>query len=278
MLFADLHIHTCYSDGTMTPEEVIKAAQAAGVGLLAVSDHNVLGGSKELCRLLAAGGSGLRWTTGVELDTRWGDYPLHLLGYGCDLEHPALNYAADRSAEIQEEANRQVISRLNAPGVSLEDYDTFSYNRQLGGWKALHYFVAKGLVKHLWEGFDIYKRYGTGPILFPLIRDYIDRIHAAGGMAVLAHPGEAISPSPEEALPVIKQLVSLGLDGVECYYSRHSPELTEALLAFCRANGLLITAGSDCHGDFCGSGGPIGATHTPEEALALDGIRIYSSK
>ena len=52
MLFADLHIHTCYSDGTMTPEEVIKAAQAAGVGLLAVSDHNVLGGSKELCRLL----------------------------------------------------------------------------------------------------------------------------------------------------------------------------------------------------------------------------------
>lgn len=278
MPLADLHIHTCYSDGTMTPEEVIREAKAAGVGLLAVTDHNVLGGTRELCRLLEASAEGLRWTTGAELDTRWGDYSLHLLGYGCDLGHPALNHAADRSAELQENANRELISRLKEPGVSLADYDAFSYDRRQGGWKALHYFVAKGLVKHLWEGFDIYKRYGTKVIPFPPIKDYIERIHTAGGKAVLAHPGEVISPSPEEALLVIEKLIELGLDGVECYYSRHTPELTEALVQFCRAHKLLITAGSDCHGEFCGSGGPIGATATPEEALVLDGIRIFGDR
>jgi predicted metal-dependent phosphoesterase TrpH len=111
----------------------------------------------------------------------------------------------------------------------------------------------RGLTKSLREGFTIYDQYGinnnTGR--YPTAGEVVRQLHRAGGKAVLAHPGVSIrTENIQEFQVILEELLDLGLDGVECYYPTHTKEVTDLCLALCDERKLLITSGSDCHGDF----------------------------
>lgn len=144
----------------------------------------------------------------------------------------------------------------------------FSYDVRLGGWKALHYFVAKGLTTSLKEGIRYYPQYNISydKSGYPSIGAISYRIKQAGGYAVLAHPGVLIDSSDIRAFSdELRRLINLGLDGVECFYPSHSAIITQACLEICNEKNLLITAGSDCHGIF-------GKTRVGEMNISLNNV------
>jgi predicted metal-dependent phosphoesterase TrpH len=251
--YVDLHLHSYYSDGTMSPEEIVRAAVANQVGLLAITDHNVMNANGELEEL--SRGYGIDYLSGVELDSINQGLDIHILGYGFDIGNDEFIRFVKHNRNILDDISVRLISDMEQDyqDISVADFRSFSYDRGKGGWKALHYFLKKGLTMSLREGFSIYNQYGitndSGD--YPPISEVIKHIHDAGGKAVLAHPGVSIKETdPELFRPRLLQLLELGFDGVECYYPTHSAVITDICLQLCRERGLLITAGSDCHGGF----------------------------
>lgn len=139
------------------------------------------------------------------------------------------------------------------PNINIEDYNNFEYDKNKGGWKALHYFYEKGLTNALSDGYEIYKKYEHSYtcVNFPTIREVCKQIHIAGGKAILAHPGKVIKKTMiNEFVKEIKKIIKCKIDGIECYYPTHSKEITDECIKLCEKYKLLITCGSDCHGDF----------------------------
>jgi hypothetical protein len=164
-------------------------------------------------------------------------------------------------------------------GITLADFMEFKFDAAgLGGWKSLHYFMAKGLTSSLKEGIKFYPQYNMtyDKSGYSLMGAVAYRIKRAGGYSVLAHPGELIcvDESTRQVTDIElfrKELahivVSYKLDGVECYYPSNSEAVTQACLDVCRENDLIITAGSDCHGSF-------GKTRVGEMNITLDKLAL----
>lgn len=251
--YVDLHLHSYYSDGTMSPEEIVRVAAANQVGLLAITDHNVLTAVGELEELSRE--YGIIYLSGVELDSIDQGSDIHILGYGFDTSNNTFTRFVKNNRDILDDISIRLISDMEQDyqEISLADFRLFSYDKGKGGWKALHYFLEKGLTKSLREGFSIYNQYGitndSGD--YPSIREVLKQIHNAGGKAILAHPGVSIKETdPEMFQQRLLQLLEQGFDGVECYYPTHTGEITDICIKICRQQGLLITTGSDCHGGF----------------------------
>lgn len=269
--FVDLHIHSYYSDGTMSPKEIAADAKRRGVGIAAVCDHNMLEGSREfgvLCKDM-----GLGFIPGVEIDSLDGGVVLHhILGLGVDLYYPPFVSFIKRNRVMLDDISVKLIGKMSAalPDISFSDYESFSYDRRLGGWKCLHYLVYKGLAESLQGGLEYYKEYGCpfSVVDFPSIQEVCAQVRSAGGLAVLAHPGETIKRFDKEAFESeLERLISLELDGVECYYPTHSEEVTQLCLKLCRKKDLIVTSGSDCHGSF-------GHTHIGEMGVTADMLNL----
>lgn len=270
MHYADLHIHSQYSDGSYTPAEIISLAKKAGVRLLSVTDHNVVEGTLATAPLAAE--AGLDYLCGVEIDALYDGQDIHILCYGADLRDANLvgriRHARQRLDEMSTELLRRMLP--DHPCLSLSEYAQSTHDFRRGGWKMLQYLQAKGVTKDLKSGFAYYDRYGVSyaEAGFDAAEAIVQAIHAAGGRAVLAHPGVVF---PTERLSVFEKhlcgALELGLDGVECYYPRHDPSVTRRCLDICNVRGLMITAGSDCHGAF--NQNRIGQTQTRIDQLSL---------
>lgn len=271
---ADLHIHSLFSDGTMTPAEIFETAAQNGLSVFAVTDHNTLAGARALFSLPKK--EGIRRVAGVELDGMALELNLHILAYGIDLDSEIMDRTAAECARRLEEVNVKLIQKLAAeiPSITVEDYLAFPDDHPEGGWKALYYFREKGLTQRIRGGFEIYGRYNHdySCVEFLPVEELCRVIHLAGGKAVLAHPGKSIPGFLSEVMEKIGKLAEMGLDGIECRYPAHSPEMTEALVRFCRERDLLVTSGSDCHGTF--EGIEIGGLGVRQSDLTLDGIRM----
>lgn len=272
---ADLHIHSHYSDGTMSPAEIITMAKKNDVALIAITDHDLLEGSKEL--LEVANSYDIKCISGIELNTVEKDINFHILGYGINLYDKEFGTFVMRNRELLEEVNLKLIEKIekDCSYISQQDYKDFEYNRNLGGWKALHYFKEKNLTNTILEGFGIYAKYNHTYtcVDFPTIEEACKQIHAAGGKAVLAHPGKVLkSENIDLFVGEVEKLIDYGLDGIECYYPYHSIEITEVCLRLCEKRNLLITSGSDCHGDFQFT--QIGELHTLIEDLVLGDLLV----
>jgi len=156
-------------------------------------------------------------------------------------------------------------------GVSFDEYVDFSYNRNLGGWKALHYFMYKGLTQSLSDGYSLYAEYNHSYtcVNFPSIEEVCYWIHHAGGKAILAHPGKVIKENNlKKFSEKLNLLVDFGLDGIECYYPCHDKEITDVCIRVCKERNLLITSGADCHGSFEDT--EIGQMKTTREHLDIE--------
>lgn len=276
----DLHIHSTCSDGTMTPEEICERAAARGVRLIAVCDHDCIDALPQL--ETAAPKAGLRWIRGVELDCAFENRVYHVLGYGYDADSPAFSRLVRENRQRLDDMSIQLLKRMEpeTERVSLAQFLRYQNDPRRGGWAALNYFLDKQIASGFDEVMLLYGKYGCSYAKagFVSLEKGCAAIHAAGGKAVLAHPGYSIKGDRYQYRAALRRMLSCGLDGVECYYPLHTPWQEEDALDFCRSHGLLITGGSDCHGDFQKTyeGGilDIGVCGTLWEQIRLGNIEI----
>ncbi len=270
---ADLHIHSYYSDGTMAPEDILAVALTKGLGLLAIADHDMLDGSLKLQKLCSE--CDIQYLPAVELDSLYKGINIHILGYGMNLLDKEFYCFVERNRILLEDVSIKLIEKMQADFdcITLSDYSKYSYDRKKGGWKALNYFYEKGLTKNLKEGLKFYSNYRCfyDCVEFPSVGQIAQYIHNAGGKAILAHPGEVIRETDITSFrDEVLRLIDFGLDGIECYYPSHTSDITNVCLDICKNRNLLITAGSDCHGEFGGT--EVGEMNVPIGRLNLGDI------
>ncbi len=251
-MFVDLHMHSYFSDGTMSPEEIVIQGKKNNIKVIALTDHNSLAGWERFQH--AAIEEGLIPIKGVEINCKYKDTILHLLAYGFN-DTPELLTLINQADHEMKQMSVDLVEVLakEDPKVSLEDYEAYEYNRKNGGWKGLHYLLDRDITDELFQGFKYYREFGCDFIDydFPPFEALCKAIKNASGYSVLAHPAEYYNLLPKEELLIIfEDLKEKGLQGVECYYPTHSPMLTDLCVTFCKENNLLITVGSDEHGEF----------------------------
>jgi len=252
----DLQSHSTCSDGALAPRDVVAAAHAAGVELLALSDHDTVDGVDEALEAAAALGLGL--VPAAELSAIDGEREdLHVLGYGLDHRSPALldalaGFRADREAR-----GRRMADGLREAGLELEFPDR-------GGRPVGRPHLAQAAFEHpanrirlrdegivnfsqlleayLIPGAPAYRRRTT-----PTVAEAIATIHAAGGVAVWAHPFWDVD-ADDEVLALIDRFAAQGLDGVEAFYVTHTEPQARLVAEHCARSGLLTTGSADFHG------------------------------
>lgn len=251
-MLADLHMHSYYSDGTMSPREIVEDAKKRNVQLIAITDHNILDSYTELKE--AAEEFGINVIRGVEIDARFEDIVVHILAYNFQDNEKLFNLVHKAKNELLE-TSIELIKRMenDYENISSEDYEAYDYDRRKGGWKGIHYLFDRGITSELFEGVKYYGQYKCGHEYFdyPTVEEVIDAVHEANGYVVLAHPCNYYkNNTKEEVLEKLEKFKSIGIDGVECYYPANSEMMTETCIEFCKNNNMIITVGSDSHGDF----------------------------
>ena len=262
----DLHTHTTESDGRCTPAELVAKAAGAGVSVLAVTDHDTVGGCEAAAAACAA--AGITFVTGIEITAMRDDRDVHVLGYFIDVTASGLHAFLSEQRRRRIDRVRQMVARLAELGIGLEGdavlRPALENPRKSAGrpWIA-RALVAGGHVATTGEAFDRWLARGR-PAFIPRRgaspAEVISHIHDAKGLASLAHP--ALVGHDEW----IGELVSDGLDALEAYHSEHDSVATARYLATASTLGLAVSGGSDFHGD--SSHGPSlpGAVSLPRDA------------
>ncbi len=245
MKFADLHLHTQFSDGTFTPEELVERAHKLGFAAIALTDHDTVEGCARAAAACAA--VGMDFLPGSELTAEHNDTEVHIIGYLLDTQNKTLlekisGFQAQRQNRIHE-----MCAALNAAGIPLKAEAVFALAncKSPGRPHVARTLVKEKLIGNLDEAFEKYLKKGRVawvPKTKMSALESIELIHQAGGVAVMAHPG--LNRTDE----IIPALVDAGLDGIECFHTKHSTVMAERYLMIAEKHGLLVTGGSDCHG------------------------------
>jgi 3',5'-nucleoside bisphosphate phosphatase len=244
---ADLHIHTTSSDGSWSPEEVVRAAAAGGLDVISITDHDTTSGVP--AALAAAADEGIRVVPGVELSTTFGRRDVHLLAYFVDLDAPALREHQTLARGGRLRRIETMVSRLRASGV-LVDLDSVLQSASGEGGVVGRPHLARALVAagHATSVNDAFNRFiGDGlPAFEPIALldpvGGVDLARASGGLAVWAHP-------PSDLLDVLlPELCRAGLAGIEVYRPFARPDDVRRLEKQARSSELWTTGGSDWHG------------------------------
>ena len=242
---ADLHLHTNFSDGTFTPEELAAQAKRHELRAIALTDHDTMEGCARTATACAE--AGIEFIPASELTAEQDGIELHLLGYFLDAENDTLKEQLTKFQEVRHNRIHEITERLRGLGVQLEAESVFRLAncRAPGRPHVARAMVKEGYVGSLDEAFERFLKKGK-PAWAPKFKmsaeEAIELIHHAGGLAVLAHPG--LSRADE----TIAALIRSGLDGLECFHTKHSTYMTEHYLEAAEKHGLLVTGGSDCHG------------------------------
>jgi len=250
-LRVDLHVHSTASDGRWPPARVVSEVARAGIGLFAVADHDTVANVLAVEQL--AREKKLVFIRAVEVSATLDGHLVHILGYGIDPHDTALNALLWENWDKLAAVDDQSITILLEAGypVSWSEFQAYEHDPTRGGWKALNYLIDKGICRGVR---DYFERLFVGDMAitypeFALPDRVVEVIHECGGTAVLAHPGHSLR---EDRLALLDQLLQAGVQGLECYSPYHNPQTTAQLVSLCHTRGLLITAGSDCHGGFVG--------------------------
>ncbi len=244
-MFADLHLHTAFSDGTYSPEELVGHACHQHLSAIAVTDHDTAEGCARAASACAQ--NGIEFLAGTELTAELDGHELHILGYGFDATHPRFQRELATFQRVRQERIREMVARLNGRGVPLRAETVFALaNCQSPGRPHVaRALVQGGYCSSLDEAFERFLKKHR-PAWVPKFKmsalQAIELLHAANGVAVMAHPGL------NRLDPLIPELVAAGLDGLECWHTKHSVAAVQHYLELALRYGLLPTGGSDCHG------------------------------
>ncbi len=247
----DLHTHTVFSDGTLTPEELVALAVQAGLSAIALTDHNTV---KGLPRFLAAGqGSGVETVPGIEFTTEFEDDELHILGlYVPEAAYGDITEKMDDLLARKQLQNRKLVEALAEEGIQV-DFDALRAASQTGNINRAHIataMVEKGYVATRQEAFQTWLSPKRGLYVPPKRLDALETvgyIRSLGAVPVLAHP--FLSFRDEGQLEKFLSLAKpLGLRGMEVVYSENDEATTQSSRALTEKFGLLPSGGSDFHG------------------------------
>lgn len=244
--YADLHIHTHYSDGTQSPKEVVDDAIAAGLNCIAITDHDTLEGVKPA--QLAAQDTELEVISGIELSSESGNKDIHVLGYLIDPEQSVLKERITVIQQTRVERIQQMIEKLNELGVdniTLEEVCALTKSKSVGRPHLAAKLLEKRWVGSIREAFEKYIGEGCPAYVAKFKQspdEAIKLIDDCGGIAVLAHP---MITQQDEKIPAF---VEAGLKGLEVYYPNCPPSVQEYYKGIAQKHNLLLTGGSDAHG------------------------------
>jgi len=245
MRFADLHLHTNFSDGSFSPEELIKALADTDISCIAVADHDTVMGIRPA--LEEAKSTGIEVLPAIELTAEYETSEIHILGYLIDCENKDLLATTALLKQNRIERIYKMVEKLKKMGLDLEAEAVFSFTKEgtVGRLHVARAMLGAGFVNSVSEAFEKYigdkkPGYVLGFKLSP--REAIDLIKNAGGIPVLAHP---YTVSRED---VISQIIECGVMGLEAYYPEHMHGMTDFYLELAKEKNLLVTGGSDFHG------------------------------
>lgn len=241
---ADLHCHTTSSDGTATPEEIVKLARDLGLQGLSVTDHDTIDAYRQF--VPAAEKWGIEFVSGVEFSTQHEGETIHVLAYSFGLEDPHISALCSYHRERRGERNRQMLSLLAARGMPIQEEELLEYGGIIGRPHLASVMVKRGYVKTIEEAFKFYlgdgcSCYVQGELIST--QETLDIIHKARGYAIIAHPHLI------KQHRLVLQLLEMNFDGIEAYYAKFLPHVEKQWVKIGEHRQWLITGGSDYHGD-----------------------------
>lgn len=248
--FCDLHTHSTFSDGTDTPTELIKKAEAANLAAVALTDHNSISGLSEF--LNAAKDSKVIGVPGAEFSTENNGKELHVVGLFIQEEHyQKVRDFCDSVRKSKENSNRLLIENLMNAGYNVKYEELVSYAQSDNINRAViaGYLIEKGIVKDRKEAFSTLLAKDGGfyvPSKRPSTYETIQFIKSIGAVAVLAHP--FLDMNYEEVKAFLPEAKKYGLDAIETDYSTYDGYETNCAKELALENGLLFSGGSDYHG------------------------------
>lgn len=245
MKYADLHVHTFYSDSTFSPQEAVLCAKDKGLSAIAICDHDCIDGIKP--SIDAGSKVDVEIVPGIELTIEKSDAEIHVLGYFIDWKADWFQKKLKGMQEYRIGRIRKMAEKLSDLGIKVDVDMVFeAAGKGSVGRPHLAYVLLKtGKIKNYYEAFDKYLGFGK-PCYVPNIRfsaqEAIGMLLKAGGVSVLAHPALM---NKDEYIP---ELIECGLKGIEVYHTEHKAGAVKKYEGLAREYGLLMTGGSDCHG------------------------------
>ena len=247
----DLHTHTKASDGEKTPEELIDLAIKSNISALAITDHDTVD-SLEIAEKYASTKRNFLFIPGIEMEAEFNNGQMHILGLFIDYKNQTL---LDKLSYVKKERNlrnEKFINELNKMGyeITLDELKEISGGNTIGKPHFARIFLKKNYIKTKSEMFDRffnqpplskYKKFSYSP------KDVITMLKNSGGTVILAHP-QTLKLEKEEFIEKVIELKSYGLDGLECYHSKQTPEQMKEFKEIAKNFNLLISKGSDYHG------------------------------
>lgn len=262
----DLHCHTTHSDGTFTPGELVEEAARRGLAAIAITDHDCVDGIDEA--VLAAERTQVQVVPGVEISTDVDGGEIHILGFWVDCKEEGLLRLLETQREFRVYRVEQILRKLSVLGIDLSMEDVLEHAGEgaVGRPHIAAAMVKAGHVLNWDEAFAHYigfhaPAYVSRSKLTPY--EAIEAILTAHGVPVLAHPGLADNDE------IIPSLVEQGLGGIEAIYPQHTLGQQEHYERIAHEYGLIVTAGSDCHGPLSQSGVVLGSA-TTDYKVVLD--------
>ncbi len=271
----DLHTHSSRSDGTDTPTELVENAKAAGLDVVALTDHDTTIGWAEAEE--AAARVGIRLVKGIEVSTAIEHKSIHLLGYEVDPDDVPLQAELGRVLDGRTGRVPKIVAAFGRIGIDITEEEILAKSGDAGSTGRPHVadvLIDKGVVKDRSEAFETYLQPGmpgyVGRYSVPT-DEAVRLVKAAGGKAVLAHPWSRGSDTVLTA-DRIGQLVDAGLNGIEVHHPDHDDAKRAGLLTIARDHDLVVTGSSDYHGTGKTEAFRLGANTTePEEFARLLG-------
>ena len=245
-------MHSTHSDGTDTPRRLVEKACDLGLAAIALTDHDTFSGVAEANQ--AGRELGVRVLSGVEISLEVSGKSVHMLGYCFDSGARRLADALDQLVEGRNDRNRRIVANFNRLGVdlTLEEVEREAGGKVVGRPHFARVLLHKGVIEDRQEAFDRFLARGAACYEERLRftpADAVRLIRESGGVPVLAHPKFVPLVEGETLEDVVRGLVDAGLQGIECHYSLHTAEETRHYIAIAERHDLIVTGGSDYHGD-----------------------------
>lgn len=245
----DMHMHTCASDGTWDVYELKEELKKNRINIFSITDHDNIDNTKKMQKIITPKDN-LIYIPGVELTSEYQGREYHLTLYDFDIENKDLINLINWTNQSKIDSNKEFIKNYASnkyKDICYEDFEKYEYDRKRGGWKSANYMIDKGIhmdmLSHL-------KDVGESGLKAELKNpeEVIKIIKKSGGKVFLAHPSYHYRNNymPEEELIY---WLELGIDGIECF-SPYNENNIQGYIEFCKKNDLMISGGSDCHGDF----------------------------
>jgi predicted metal-dependent phosphoesterase TrpH len=250
--WVDLHVHSTASDGSLSPLKIIERAKEIGLRAVAITDHDTIEGSAEALGYPPL--PSLEILSGIEISAHVPSGTMHILGYLLRLDDSSLRQTLKRVQEARANRNIKIVERLQELGVPIQYHEltAVSGGGQIGRPHIAQVLVHKGAARSVNEAFKRFLRKGGVAYVSRyrlLPGEAIQMILRAGGVPVLSHPFTLDVKDEGDLEDLLVDLKGVGLKGMEVYYPEHGPERTTQYERLARRHGLVMTGGTDFHGE-----------------------------